>query len=91
MPPPVEIGEIEFDHVEFAYPTDPDRPVLRKLSMKFLKNKFNAIVGLTGAGKSTIVQLLLKMHLPSKGRILVGGRDLAEVDAGWFRDRVGYV
>lgn len=61
------------------------------MSLKPLRNKFNAIVGATGSGKSTITQLLLKFYKPNEGRIFVGERDLADIDADWFRERVGYV
>ena len=48
-------------------------------------------MGSTGSGKSTFTQLLLKNYAAQEGRVAVGGRDIGEVDAGWLREKVGYV
>lgn len=64
---------------------------MRGLSFRPLKNKFNAIIGTTGSGKSTIAQLLLKLYLPNKGHIFLGERDIVDIDTEWLRDRVGFV
>lgn len=64
---------------------------MKDITIKLLKNKFNAIVGSTGSGKSTIVQLLLKNYEVQSGSITVDGVDMTEIDAGWFRERIGYV
>ena len=85
------ISDIELRNVCFAYPSQPDRKVLKDVSIKFLKNKFNAIVGATGSGKSTIAQLLLKFYSASEGEILIGGRNIQGLDADWLRERVGFV
>jgi ABC-type multidrug transport system fused ATPase/permease subunit len=77
--------------VSFAYPTNPTKNILRQITLKPLKNKFNAIVGSTGSGKSTITQLLLKFYAPTEGSIIVGGQDIAFIDAGWLRERIGFV
>lgn len=84
-------GDIEFKDVIFTYPTNPRKKILRGLSLKPLKNKFNAIIGSTGAGKSTIAQLLLKFYSPKEGNIYIGGHEISEVDTVWLRDRIGYV
>ena len=65
--------------------------MLKDVSIKFLKNKFNAIVGATGSGKSTIAQLLLKFYSASEGEILIGGRSIQGLDADWLRERMGFV
>lgn len=77
--------------MSFAYDSNLNKKILRKLSLKPLKNKFNAIVGATGSGKSTITQLLLKFYNPHEGHIFICGRDLSEVDTAWFRAKVGFV
>ncbi len=56
-----------------------------------LKNKFNAIVGVTGSGKSTITQLIMKFYNPVRGQILIGNRNILDVDAKYLRERIGYV
>lgn len=61
------------------------------MDIKFLENKFNAIVGATGSGKSTIVQLLLKNYEIQKGTITIGRNNLAFIPAHWVRDKIGYV
>lgn len=48
-------------------------------------------MGSTGSGKSTFTQLLLKNYAAQEGLVTVGGRDIAEVEAGWLREKVGYV
>lgn len=53
--------------VTFSYPSNPDKKILKKVKIKPLKNKFNAIVGVTGSGKSTVTQLLMKFYPPSEG------------------------
>jgi ABC-type multidrug transport system fused ATPase/permease subunit len=53
--------------VIFAYPSNPRRKILKKISFKPLKNKFNALVGVTGSGKSTVTQLILKFYNDFEG------------------------
>lgn len=59
---PETIGEISMEKVSFAYPTNPKHKVLRDISITPLRNKFNAIVGITGSGKSTVTQLIMKFY-----------------------------
>ena len=77
--------------LHFAYPSNPGKSILKNVSIQLLPNKFNAIVGSTGSGKSTIVQLLLKNYDVQAGSIAIDGVNLAEIDAGWFREKIGYV
>ena len=70
---------IEFDDVVFIYPRS-DRPVLDGLSFKLEPGTTLALVGENGAGKTTLSKLLLALYRPTKGRILVNGIDLAEID-----------
>lgn len=77
--------------LHFAYPSNPSKSILKDITIKLLKNKFNAIVGSTGSGKSTLVQLLLKNYDVQGGSITVDGVNLSEIEADWFRERIGYV
>lgn len=77
--------------MHFAYPSKPDKVIFDNISIKLLRNKFNALVGATGAGKSTIIQLILKNYEINKGSITIDGVDIKDVDAGWLRERIGYV
>jgi len=56
------VGEILFKSVFFAYPSNPHKKILKGITLKPLTNKFNALVGVTGSGKSTISKLLLKFY-----------------------------
>ena len=85
------VGAIEMSNLHFAYPSNPSKSILKNVSIRLLPNKFNAIVGSTGSGKSTIVQLLLKNYDVQAGSIAIDGVNLAEIDAGWFREKIGYV
>jgi ATP-binding cassette subfamily B protein len=78
-------GEIDVDHVEFAYPTRPDNPVLSNFSLRLRPGKVVALVGASGGGKSTIVSLLLRFYAADKGRITLDGRDISALDASHYR------
>lgn len=71
-PEPVH-GEVEFRHVRFAYPDEPDRTVIRDFSAHVKPGQKVAIVGPTGAGKTTVVNLLMRFFEPTAGEILVDG------------------
>lgn len=82
-------GEIEFQGVSFHYVEG--EPVLRDVSFRVRPGERVAFVGATGAGKSTVLSLLLGFHRPTKGRILVDGVDLATLDPRSVRRRIGTV
>lgn len=82
-------GEIRFEGVEFAYGDGP--PVLRDISLSLGAGGFHAIVGESGAGKSSIVRMLLRMYEPTSGRILIDGVPLTEYPRAWLRRQVGVV
>ncbi len=82
-------GRIEFDRVTFAYREG--EPILRDLSFRVEPGESVAIVGATGAGKSTVLNLLLRFYDVDQGRILVDGRDIRELGLGDLRRRTGIV
>jgi ATP-binding cassette subfamily B protein len=82
-------GALEFSKVTFGY--EPGKPVIHNLSVKVKPGETVAIVGATGSGKSTLVNLLERMYDPDEGRILLDGHDLRELDPGWLRKTVGLV
>ncbi len=84
-------GEIEFRQVSFAYPTQPERLVLKNLSFKIPKGCRFAIVGATGSGKSTLVNLLPRLIEPTRGEILINGRPIQTLPLRSLRRAIGFV
>jgi len=82
-------GEIEFEGVSFSY--DPDLEVLHDINLHISPGETIALVGPTGAGKSTIVSLIARFYDVGKGRILVDGRDLREMAQSSYRRQLGMV
>jgi len=82
-------GHIEFQQVTFGY--RPGEPVLKDISLKVSAGETLAIVGVTGAGKTTLMHLLERFHEPQEGRILLDGRDLRDLDLSWLRSEVGLI
>jgi ATP-binding cassette subfamily B multidrug efflux pump len=89
QPAPVIRGEVSFENVSFSY--DGKTPVLEDLSFRIEPGKSLAIVGLTGAGKSTIINLLLRFYDPVQGAVRIDGRDLRDYDQRSIRRRMGLV
>ncbi|NCF55353.1 MAG: ATP-binding cassette domain-containing protein [Planctomycetia bacterium] len=83
------LNEIRFEGVSFAY--DPKTPVLQNVSFSVKKGETVAIVGATGAGKSTIINLLLRFHDPVSGSITLNGDDIRESSLVEHRERFGLV
>ncbi len=82
-------GKFELQHVDFTYPNG--NQALFDVNMTIEPGKITALVGLSGAGKSTIVNLLDKFYEPQTGRILLDGVDLREYDTKYLRDNIGLV
>jgi ATP-binding cassette subfamily B protein len=82
-------GELLLDAVSFEYV--PGHPVLRELTLRIPAGETTAIVGATGGGKSTVVKLLLRFYEPTRGRVLLDGRDVRELDLGDLRGAIGLV
>ncbi|SEP82029.1 ABC transporter ATP-binding protein [Microlunatus flavus] len=86
--PPVR-GRVQFDHVSFSYSAD--QPLIEDLSLTAEPGRTVAIVGPTGAGKTTLVNLLMRFYDPQSGRILLDGVDVATVPRAVLRAEVGMV
>ena len=82
-------GEIEFRGVDFSY--SDGRPILEQIDLLVPATETHAIVGATGAGKSTLVKLLLRLYDPTKGSVTLDGRDLRDLTFEELRGAIGYV
>ena len=82
-------GDVEFKHVGFKYKNGQE--VLNDFNLKVEAGKTVAIVGQTGAGKSTIVNLLCRFYEPTKGELLIDGIDYRKRSLGWLHSKLGYV
>lgn len=85
------IGQVEFVDVSFHYPSRPSLPVLQHFNLTVHPGEVVALVGLSGSGKSTIVNLLLRLYEPTNGEILIDGHPMKSLNVKWLRERVGYV
>lgn len=83
-------GELEFRHVSFKYP-DSDEYVLRDISFKIKAGENVALVGRTGAGKTTLVQLMPRLFDPTEGKVLLDGHDLKNWSLEKLRESIGFV
>ncbi len=87
---PKEIkGHIQFENVTFAYGSR--RPIYEDLNLEIQGGKWIAFVGPSGSGKSTFVKLILKFYEVNKGRILLDGNDIRDIDISYLRTKIGYV
>jgi ATP-binding cassette subfamily B protein len=83
------IGEVEFKNVDFKY--NVGEQVLTDFSLKVSSGQSVALVGHTGAGKTTIINLISRFYEPTKGEILIDGVDYRERSIGWLHSNLGYV
>jgi ATP-binding cassette, subfamily B, bacterial len=84
-------GRIEFENIHFSYPTRTDVEVLKGVSFSISPGEKVAIAGQSGAGKSTIMQLLLQLHAPTSGQIMVDGRPQYDYELTSYRNNFGIV
>ena len=88
-PAPRFKGKIEFDHVAFSY--DETQPILKDLSLKIEPGQLAALVGPTGAGKTTIVSLLPRFYESTSGEIRIDGQDIRKFKQKSLRERISFV
>ncbi|ORX85114.1 multidrug resistance protein 1 [Anaeromyces robustus] len=84
-------GTIEFQDVHFNYPSRPDVEVLKGISFKCLPGQTVALVGASGSGKSTIVQLMERFYNKKSGNILIDGKNIEDYNVLWLRSQIGLV
>ena len=83
-------GSLTFEHVTFTYPTD-EEPILKDISFEVQAGQMIGVVGATGAGKSTLAQLIPRLFDPQEGSIMIGGKDLRDLSQGTLRKNVSIV
>ena len=91
--PPIR-GELRFEHVSFAYPRrggGPGRLALDDIDLRIAPGETVALVGATGAGKSTLAKLVARFYDPTRGRVLIDGHDLRDVTCASLRSQLGVV
>lgn len=84
-------GDVQYKDITFAYPTRKDLTILKGINIDIKAGQKIALVGQSGGGKSTIVQLLMKFYNPDTGHILVDGKDITQYDLTQFRKNIGIV
>ena len=84
-------GSITFEHVRFRYPTRPDAEALRGVDLRVEPGEVVALVGKSGSGKSTLLNLILRFYDPTEGRVLVGGRDVRDLNPTSLRAHIATV
>ncbi|XP_069502709.1 ATP-dependent translocase ABCB1-like [Ambystoma mexicanum] len=89
--PDTLIGNVEFKNISFSYPTRPDIPILKGLSMKIRTGQTVALVGSSGCGKSTTIQLLQRFYDPLQGEVMLDGHDVRTLNVKWLREHIGVV
>lgn len=81
-------GDIEFKDVSFTYPSRPDQPVVRHISLLCPVGKHTAIVGLSGSGKSTVASLIARLYDPEAGQVFLDGQDIRDLNLRQLRSFV---
>lgn len=84
-------GDVKFEHVFFGYNKEENKPVLKDFSFHARPGEMVALVGASGAGKSTVVNLLARFYDVTSGRILIDGKDIRDVSLEDYRKRIGLV
>ena len=85
------IGNIEFKNVSFSYPTKPDQLILNNLSFVINAGQKVGLVGLSGSGKSSIIQLIVRFYDVNKGEILIDGKNIQDYNLYELRKKIGLV
>ena len=85
----VKDGKVDFEHINFAYPDEPETQVIHDLCLSVQPGQMIALVGPTGAGKTTIVNLLSRFYDPTSGTVYIDGQDISKVTLASLRSNVG--
>ncbi|XP_035435503.1 multidrug resistance protein homolog 49 [Spodoptera frugiperda] len=85
------VGNISFEDIHFNYPSRPDVKVLKGFSLHIKAGECVALVGSSGCGKSTILQLLQRLYDPQSGSVKLDGKELRNLNLGWLRSSLGVV
>ena len=85
----VTSGEVEFKNITFAYPDEPDAQIIRDLNLHVNPGEMIALVGPTGAGKTTIINLIARFYDPVEGKVLIDGQDISKVTLTSLRSNIG--
>eukprot|EP00978_Attheya_sp_CCMP212_P034494 scaffold144716_cov61-Attheya_sp.AAC.2 len=91
LKPQTTEGVIEFRDVSFTYPSRPDSTIFKNFSLKIEAGKTVALVGPSGSGKSSVIQLIERFYDPSYGSVLLDGTDIRDLNVKWLREQVGLV
>lgn len=91
VPPSISGGDISFQGIQFAYPSRPEVQVLQDIHFEIPKGKKVALVGGSGAGKSTVTALLLRFYTPDSGTILLGNQNIDTLNLRDYRSKIGIV
>ncbi|XP_028835614.1 multidrug resistance protein 1 [Denticeps clupeoides] len=84
-------GDIEFKDIHFSYPSRRDIKILNGMSLKIPHGKTIALVGASGCGKSTTIQLLQRFYDPDSGQVTLDGHDVRSLNVRWLRENIGIV
>uniref|UniRef100_A0A8C2CA81 ABC-type xenobiotic transporter n=1 Tax=Cyprinus carpio TaxID=7962 RepID=A0A8C2CA81_CYPCA len=84
-------GNVSFEDVRFNYPSRPDVPVLQGLRLRVKKGQTLALVGSSGCGKSTTIQLLERFYDPQQGNVMLDDNDAKQLNIHWLRSQIGIV
>ncbi|KAM9724519.1 ATP-dependent translocase ABCB1 [Menidia menidia] len=84
-------GNVSFEGVQFNYPSRPDVPILKGLNLKVKKGETLALVGSSGCGKSTTIQLLERFYDPKEGQVVLDSVNVKELNIHWLRSQIGIV
>lgn len=91
LKPSVVLGDIEFENINFSYPTRPDLVVLDRFNLKVQRGQTVAFVGTSGSGKSTLVLLLERFYDPGAGTVKLDGVNVRDLNIEWLRSQMGIV
>ena len=87
----IEAPQIRFRNVHFAYPTRPENPIFSGLSLSVQQGETLALVGMSGGGKSSVIQLIERFYDPDIGAVEFEGIDIKELNVAWLRNQMGLV